>query len=142
METREKTSKIREIKETFSSVAEIMRRLGTAGMPESFGKIMSTALIAKEIMEILRTPEMVKNIENFRVISDNINDASTKVQETIKHLEETGVINEVQGLVKSTKTTMDSFGSTGQDLHEVSMSVKEVMTSIRTLVNELRTITI
>ncbi len=142
METREKTSKIREIKETFSSAAEVIRRLGASGMPESFGKIMSTALIAKEIMEILRTPEMVKNIENFRVISDNINDASTKVQETIKHLEETGVINEVQGLVKSTKTTMDSFGSTGQDLHEVSMSVKEVMTSIRTLVNELRTITI
>jgi hypothetical protein len=105
---------------------------------------MDTAKIVKEIIEALKTPEMVKNIENFRLISENMNQSTTKMQDTLKQLEETGVINEAKGLIKSVKNTMDSFGGSaqgsinGQDLREVSTAIKEMLKSIRSLVDELR----
>ena len=129
MTQEEKTSKVREIKETVFCVVEIMRQIKTPGVLESFGKIMDTGIIAKEIIDALKTPEMVKNIENFRVISENINEASTKMQNTLKQLEETGIINETKGLVKSAKSTVDSI-STSRDLHEMGVTLKDVFKSV------------
>ncbi len=140
----EKTGKIKDIKETISGAAEIMRYIRSPGMQESLDNVMDTATIAKEIIEALKTQEMVKNIENFRMISENMNEASANMQNTLKQLEETGVINEVKGLIKSAKSTMDSFGDSnqgtvnGQDLREMSMAIKEMFKSIRSLVDELR----
>ena len=71
------------------SVLEIMRQIKTPGVLESFGKIMNTGVIAKEIIDALKTPEMVKNIEHFRVISEDINYSSTRMQNTLKQLGET-----------------------------------------------------
>jgi hypothetical protein len=75
-------------------------------MLESFSKIMETGVIAKEIIKALKTPEMVKNIENFRIITESINKSSTRMQNTLRQLEETGVINETRGLVQSAKSTL------------------------------------
>ena len=113
----EKTSKVKEIKETVFCAVEIIRQIKTPDVLESFGKIMDTGVIAKEIIEALKTPEMVKNIENFRVISENINESSTKMQNILKQLEATGILSETKGLVQSAKSTVDSI-STNQDLHE------------------------
>ena len=99
---------------------------------------MDAAVIAKEIIEALKTPEMVKNIENFRLISGNIQEASTKVQSTLKHLEETGIVDEAKGLIRSAKGTANSFGNCCQDLHEISNAIKEMFKSVRALVDELR----
>jgi len=134
----EKTSKLKEIKETVSGAVEIMHQIRSPGVQESFGNIMDTAKIVKEIIEVLKTPEMVKNIENVRLISENMNDVSARMQNTLKHLEETGVITEAKGLVRTAKNTMDSFSGSGQDLHEISTSIKEMFKSIRALVDELR----
>ena len=134
----EKTSKLKEIKETVSGAVEIMHQIRSPGVQESFVNVMDTAKIVKEIIEVLKTPEMVKNIENVRLISENMNQVSTKIQTTLKHLEETGVINEVKELIKSAKNTTDSFVDSGQDLHEISTAVKETFKSIRALVDELR----
>jgi hypothetical protein len=140
----EKTSKVKDIKGIVSGAVEIMRQVGTPHMQESFDNIMDTAVIAKSIIEDLKTPEMVKNIENFRLISENMNQATAKMQETLKQLEETGIINETKGFIKSAKNTIDSFGGStqgsinGQDLHEVSTAIKEMLKSIRSLVDELR----
>ncbi len=140
----EKASKIKDIKETVSGVVEIMRQIRTPGVQESFSNIMDVAKIVKGIIEDLKTPEMVKNIENFRLISENMNEASTKMQNTLKHMEETGAINEAKGLIKSAKSAMDSFGGSGQgaingqDLREMSTAIKEMFKSIRSLVDELR----
>ncbi|MBI1829048.1 MAG: hypothetical protein HY222_01430 [Thaumarchaeota archaeon] len=134
----EKTSKLKEIKETVSGAVEIMHQIRSPGVQESFGNIMDTAKIVKEIIEVLKTPEMVKNIENCRMISENMNEVTTKMQNTLKHLEETGTITEAKGLIKSAKNTMDSFSGSGQDLHEMSNSIKEMFKSIRALVDELR----
>jgi uncharacterized protein YjgD (DUF1641 family) len=134
MAQEEKTSKVKNIKETVSCALEIMRQIKTPGVLESFGKIMDTGIMAKEIIDALKTPEMVKNIENFRVISENINEASTKIQNTLKQLEETGIINETKGLVKSAKSTVDSV-STSRDLHEMGVALKDVFKSVKALVD-------
>jgi len=140
----EKTSKLHDIKETASDAVEIMRQIGTPGVQESMDKVRETATIAKEIMEALKTPEMVKNIENIRMISENMNEASTKMQNTMKQLKETGVIDEAKELIKSAKSKIDSFGGSGeggisgQDLRDVTTAVKEMLVSIKGLADELK----
>jgi hypothetical protein len=140
----EKTGKLHDIKETASDAVEILRQIGTPGVQESMDKVRQTATIAKEIMESLNSPEMVKNIENIRLISENMNEASTKMQNTMKQLKETGVIDEAKELIKSAKSKINSFGGSGeggisgQDLRDVTSSVREMLESIRGLADELR----
>ena len=90
-----KTSKLHEIKETASDAVEIIRQIGTPGVQESLNKVKETATSVNDIIQSLKTPEMVKNIENFRLISENINEASTKMQSTMQQLHETGVIDAI-----------------------------------------------
>lgn len=138
----EKNSKIKEFKRTVSDIVEIIHQIRISSVRGSFDNILSTSNLVKEIIGELRTPEMVKNIENFRLISENINETATKMQDTLKHLEDTGIINEANGLIKSVKGTIDLFASessiNGQDLREMSTSVKEMFKSLRSLVDELR----
>ena len=128
----EKTSKLKEIKETLSGAVEIISQIRAPGVQESFGKVIGTAMIAKEIIEALKTPEMVKNIENFCLISENINESATKLQNVLNQIEETGAINEAKGLITSAKSTMDLFGNNIQDLGEMGSAIKGVFKSIRT----------
>jgi len=138
-----KTGKISDIKETASSAIEIIRQLGTPGVQESLKKVMDIANTAKEIMETLKTPEFVKNIENIRLISDNMKEASSNVEKSMKDLTETGVIDEIKGLITSAKGILGSFdgekgGMNGHTMWEVSGSLKDMFQSIRGLVDELR----
>jgi len=140
MAEREKTSKLKEIKETVFGAVEIVRQAGKPEVQESFGKMMDTAMIAREIIEALKSPDMVKNIENFRLISDNINQASTKMQDTLKRLEVTGVINEAAGLIKSTKSAVDLLGNNGQDFIKTSTAVIEILQTIKAAQDTIRTV--
>jgi hypothetical protein len=119
-----------------------MHQIRTSGVQESLNKVKDTATIVNGIMQGLSTPEMVKNIENFRLISENMNQASTKMQNTMQELKETGVIDEGAELIKSAKGKINSFGDgegsiNGQDLHDVTTATKEMMESIKELVIEL-----
>jgi len=140
MVEREKTSKLKEIKEAVFGAVEIVRQAGKPEVQESFGKMMDTAMIAREIVEALKSPEMVKNIENFRLISDNINQASSKMACILKQLEGTGVINEAAGLIKSTKSAIDSFGNDGQDLLKTSATVMEILRAVKATQDTIRTV--
>jgi hypothetical protein len=137
-----KPSKLRDIKETASDAVKIMRQIGTPGVFQSFSKIKETATIANEMMQVLKSPEVVKNIENFRLISENMNEASTKMQNTMQHLKETGIIDEGAELVKSAKEKVNSFGDegsiNGQDIYEMSTATKEMLVSIKELMVELK----
>ncbi len=138
-----KTSKIHGIKETASDAVKIMRHIGTPEVRESLNKVKETATIVNGIIQDLKTPEIVKNIENFRLISENMNEASTKMQNTMQQLRETGVIDEGTELLKSAKSKIDSFGDgegsiSGQDLREVSFATKEMLVSIQYLMIELK----
>lgn len=137
----EKPSKIRDLKETVSGMVEIVHQIRNPSIKEAMNGITNTAQMAKEIIEILKTPEMIKNIENFRVISENMKETTTRLQNSIKQLEDGGVIRETTELMKSAKKTVDSFGEgglNGQDLREMSVSIKEMFKSIRSLVDEIR----
>ena len=138
-----KTSKIHDIKETASVAVEIMHQIGNPGVLESLNKVKETATKANEIIQGLQTPAMMKNIENFRLISENMNEASTKMQNTVRQLKDTGVIDETAYVMKSVKEKINSFSNdekdsiNGQDIREVTITTKEMFESIRDLTNEL-----
>jgi len=139
-----KTSKLHVIKETASDAVEIIRQIGTPGVQDSLNNVKETATMVNEIIQGFQSPEIVKNIENFRLISENLNEASTKMQNTMQQLRETGVIDEATDLIKSAKGKINSFddggeGSiNGQDLHDVSTATKEMLVSIKDLMIELK----
>ena len=138
-----KSSKIRDIKETASDAAEIMRMIGNPGVVESLNQVKDTAKTVRGIIQDLSTPEMVKNMENFRIISENMNEASTKMQSTMRELKETGVIYEASGLIKSAKGKIDSFDQDGMDnimgadIREMSAASKDMLVSLKDLMNEI-----
>lgn len=138
-----KTSKIHDIKETASVAVEIMHQIGNPDVLESLNKVKETATKANEIIQGLQTPEMVKNIENFRLISENMNEASTKMQNTVRQLKDTGIIDETSAVIKSAKEKINSFSNygeesiNGQDIREVTLTTKEMLESIKDLINEL-----
>ena len=132
----EKTSKIRDIKETISYAGQIMRQIREPQGLESFNKIVDIGMVAKEIIDSLKSPEMMKNIENFRLISENINESATKIENVMTQLEKTGIIQVTKELVQSTKNTVDSIG-TSQEFHEIGLTIKGIFKSIRTIADEL-----
>ena len=138
-----KPSKLTEIKGTVSDAAELMRQIGNPGVMESLNKVKDTAKIVNEIMHGLSTPEMVKNIENFRLISENMNVTSVKMENTVNHLKETDVIYGASDLMKSIKDKINSFnqdgseGIDGQDLRDMGIASKEMILSVKDLVNEI-----
>jgi hypothetical protein len=152
----EKESKLHDIKETASDAVAIMRELGTPGVQESFEVIREVAKIAKEITETMKTPEWQQNIENIRLISENMNTVSARMDKTAAGLKETGIIDDAKGLINTVKGKVGSFGVgaegeqqqssaaggaggiSGQDLKELSTSFKEMMEAIKALASELR----
>ena len=154
----EKEGKLHDIKETASDAVAIMRELGTPGVQESFEVIRETAKIAKEIMETMSTPEWQQNIENFRLISENMNSVSTRMDRTTAGLKETGIIDDTKELINTVRSKMGSFGGgggigtdgqqssaagggggiSGQDLKDLSTSFKEMLEAIKALAWELR----
>ena len=151
----EKEGKLHDIKETASDAVAIMRELGTPGVQESFEVIREVAKIAKEITETMKTPEWQQNIENIRLISENMNTVSARMDKTAAGLKETGIIDDAKGLINTVKGKVGSFGAaaegeqqssaaaggggiSGQDLKELSTSFKEMMEAIKALASELR----
>ena len=154
--------KLHDIKETASDAVEIMRELGTPGVRESFDIIKETAVIAKEIMETMKTPEWQQNMQNIRIISENMNNASARMDRTTKELKETGIIDDTKDLIKGinsrigpsgnskgqqteaaaaptiTPRTTENGSISGQDLKDLSVSFKEMLQSIKALVEELK----
>ena len=138
----EKKGKLHNIKATASDAVSIMRQMGTSEVRESLNKVKETATMVNGIMQELKTPEMVKNIENFKIISQNMNEASTKMQNTVENLKETGVIDQGAELIKSAKGKIDSFGGDegikSKDLRDLSLATKEMLVSINYLMVELK----
>jgi len=134
----EKAGKIREIEDTVTGAVEVMKQIRAPEMQDSLGKIVTTGTIVKQIIEDLKTPEMVKNIENLRVITENINEASTKIQDTVKMLDESGMIQETRILVKSAKNIMNLVGVASKDVKEVNTAVKTIFRSVQVLVSDLK----
>lgn len=126
--------KLNDIKETTSGAAEIMRQLGTPGVRESLDRAKDITDSVKEIMEILRTPEWVRNIENITKMVEKMPDMSA--------MSGNGAFGDVKGLVQSAKQLMDNLandknGIKGRDLQELAASFREMLQSFRLLADEL-----
>jgi hypothetical protein len=146
----EKEGKLHDIKETASDAVAIMRELGTPGVQESFEVIREITVIAKEIMETMKTPEWQQNMENIRLISENMNNVSARMDRTTAELKETGIIDDAKELITTVRSKIGSFGGdgqesaaagggiSGQDLKELSTSFKEMLEAIKALASELR----
>lgn len=137
-----KPSKLHDIMATASDAAEIMRQIGNPDVLDSLNSVKETAAEINKIIQSLKTPEMVKNIENFRLISENMNDAASKIQNTMHQLRETGVIDRTSEFITSAKEKLDSFcdeqnSISGQDIRSVSVATQEMFVSIKDLINEL-----
>ena len=138
-----KQSRISEIRATAFDAVVIMRHIGNPEVLESLSHVKETISSVKDVIKELSTPEMVQNIENFRIISENINDASTKMESTITKLNETGVIDKTSSLVDSAKNKIDSLDLDGnnnftEDIHSTVVCTKEMFGSINDLVNEIK----
>ncbi|MDE1725416.1 MAG: hypothetical protein KGH76_05930 [Thaumarchaeota archaeon] len=132
------TGKIHEIKETVTGAVEMIKQIRAPEMQDSLEKIVTTGTLVKQIIEDLKTPEMVKNIENLRAITENINEASTKIQDTVKMLDDTGMIQETRILVKSAKNIINMVGVASKDVKEVNTAVKTIFRSVQVLVSDLK----
>ena len=140
--------KLHDLKETASDAVQIVRELGTPGVQETFSQIRQVTMTAKEIMDTMKTEEWQRNIENFRVISDNLNQASERLDRMFAQVKETGVIDEARALMETARTKVNEFGGASEegnavglaDLKEVTVSVKEMIRSISSLVDELKLI--
>jgi len=155
----EKEGKLHDIKETASDAATIMRELAHPGVHESFEVIREIAVIAKDIMETMKSPEWQQNMENIRVISENINSISARMDKTSAELKGTGIVDDAKDLISTIRTKMGSFSSegqqsaaaggggggvvgrggiSGQDLKELSTSFKEMLEAVKALASELK----
>lgn len=150
----EKGGKLHDIKETASDAVAIMRELGTPGVQESFEVIREIAVIAKDIMETMKSPEWQQNMENIRIISENINSVSERVDRASAGLKETGIIDDAKGLISTIQTKVGTFSGDGQqstaegetvrgginsqDLKEIGTSIKEMLEAVKALAWELR----
>lgn len=143
------TSKISDIKDTASDTVEILRQLGTPGVQETLDKARTMTMTVKEIMETMKSPEWVQNLENIRKMMDDMNSSSLAMQNTVRELKESGVLDEAKSLMQSAKKTMNSFGGgdgpgqgTKQDIHEVVVSFREMIDSFKLLTDELKAVAV
>ena len=144
------TSKISDIKDTASDTVEILRQLGTPGVQETLDKARTMTITVKEIMETMKSAEWVQNLENIRKMMDDMNSSSFAMQNTVRELKESGVLDEARTFMQSAKKTMDSFGGgdggqgpgTKQDIHEVVVSFREMIDSFKLLTDELKAVAV
>lgn len=135
------TSKLGDIKQTASDSVEILRQLGTPRVQETLDKVGKMTITVKEIMQSMESPHWVQNIENIRKITEEMNNASTKMENTIRSVKETGVFESAKDMMDSAKKTIDAFninGEKGQEMKEMGSTFKEMINSIKLLIDELR----
>jgi hypothetical protein len=133
--------KLKDIRETTSDAVSIIRELGAPGVQDSLGKILETTKAAKEIVDKLKEPEFVKNIENIRLTTESIQEASSKIENAIREIKQTGVLDQAREAIRSANNFLDTF-SGNKDLTEGTEIMKATLSSIRDLVDELKLIAI
>lgn len=131
------SGKLRDIRETASNAIEIIHEMGTPEVRQSLDKVKDTTREVRGVIEALSTPAMVKNIENFSQMAATMQDAATRMENTVRELKETGIFDEVKKTSESARRAMDSLGGMGGDGEMKELS-KETLQAVKALVDELR----
>jgi hypothetical protein len=129
--------KLKDIKETASDAVEIIKELGSPEVQESLEKIRETAKTAREIMESLKDPAMVTNIENMRKMAESFENTGQRMENTVKELKNSGVLDETREAIRSAKNTIGSVGDS-KNIGETMDAIKEMLRSISGLMEELK----
>ena len=130
-------NKLKEIRETTSDAVSIIRELGAPGVHESLGTILETTKTIKEIIDGLITPEFVKNIENIRFTTQAMQEASTKLENTIREIKEAGVLDEARDAIKSTNEILVSLSSSNE-FADVTRNMNATFSAMKDLVDVLK----
>jgi cell fate (sporulation/competence/biofilm development) regulator YmcA (YheA/YmcA/DUF963 family) len=114
-----------------------LTELGTPGMMESLEKIKEIATNIQEIEDSLKTPPMLKNIENMNLTSEAMQNVAENIKNIRSELDATGIIEEARNT--STIVGMDStFNKKIQNLKGLTTSFKDIARSVKDLTNELK----
>ena len=94
------------------------------------------------MVDALKEPEFVKNIENIRLTTESMQDASIKIENTIREMKQTGVLEQAREAIRTANNVLDSL-STTKDFGEMNEILKATLrASIRILVDELKLIAV
>jgi hypothetical protein len=132
-------AKLGDIKDTTSNIVSIITELGSPDTIQSLDRIKETAKAVEGIMESLKDPGMVKNIENMRLASESMQNAAAKMNEAVSQLKESGIIEEAKETTKSVRSKLNSFSdSDSQNLKDMVIALKEMTQSVKALVDEIK----
>jgi hypothetical protein len=131
------TEKLKDIRETTSDAVEIIRELGSPDVQASLEKILSTAKVGSDIINSLKDPAMVTNIENIRKMTESFENSTAKIERVTIELKNSGILDETRETIKSAKNTISSVGDS-KNIGETMDAIKEMLRSISALVDELK----
>ena len=128
---------LKNIKGTAADAVEIVRHLSSSEFQASLDKIKHTSNNAKEIMELLREPALVKNLENIRLTAEAFQIVSSKFESSIIELKKTEIFDDFKKTLKVSNNMLSS-SSYNELFVEAIKSISEMVTSMRQLIDELR----
>ena len=128
---------LRDIRDSTSYAAKILHELGSSEVRDSLERIRETATIAQSIIESFKDPQMVKNLENLRITAEAMQNISVKVEDIVKEIKQTGIIDEESTTIKSARKTIES-SENYQNLAEMISTIREILQSIGNLLEELK----
>ena len=103
----------------------------------SIEKIHQTTQEAKEIMESLRKPEMVKNIDNIRLTAEAIESTSKRLENSVLEIRKTQLLEKASETLVAAREALTS-PENKNNLSEVTSTVKEAILSLTGLIDEIR----
>jgi hypothetical protein len=109
------SDKSKDIKNIASDAVEIIRELGTPEVQESLEKIRETDGMTKEVMDSLKEPAMVTNLENVRKTAGSLERSSGRMEAAVGEMKNSGIVDEVKVAVGSARSAIDSFGGGGYE---------------------------
>ena len=128
---------LRDIGDSISYAAKILHELGSSEVRDSLERIRETATVAQSIIESFKDPQMVKNLENLRITAEAMQNISVKVEDIVKEIKQTGIIDEESTTIKSARKTIES-SENNQNLTEMISTIREMLQSIGNLLEELK----
>lgn len=103
----------------------------------SIEKIHQTTQEAKQIMESLRKPEMVKNIDNIRLTAEAIESTSKRLENSVLEIKKTQLLEKASETLVAAREALSS-PENKNNLSEVTSTVKEAILSLTGLIDEIR----
>ncbi len=127
------------IRETASDAVDILRELRNPEVRDSLRQAKEIADSVKGIVEQLKDPSIVKNIENISRTAESLKSASTSLQSAVDSLNSSGVLSEISGTAKAARNAISVFADTKEG-GEAVREVRETIASLRMLIDELRSV--